>query len=255
MGAKNGKFRQEYRNGDVYDGHFVNGQRDGYGVYISAAGHRYEGMWKDDMRHGKGSLSFVSKHGGDASGTGWSGTYDGEWMNNKKHGHGVFKYLNGDKYEGKWVDGMKEGYGIYTYHNGDRYEGLFQQNDMHGHGKFTSSNGDVVVGHWRKDVQHGPCLFIGSDGTKREERWENGERVLVTEVKDQFSEEQLSKVGGSRDIDDLLEHASESKANDRQRKQPDSDSVFTIEDSDNVDTRQDTSSESAVGELQDVATD
>ena len=35
-----------------YQGHWVNGVRDGYGVFYYANGSRYEGYWKDNMKEG-----------------------------------------------------------------------------------------------------------------------------------------------------------------------------------------------------------
>jgi len=106
MGQRNGKgLEVTYPNGDNYKGDFVNGQREGEGLYISKEGHRYEGMWKNDMRHGAGTLTFASSGGKD--GAKWAGSYEGEWHMNKKEGRGIFSYPNGDRYEGEWKDGKK----------------------------------------------------------------------------------------------------------------------------------------------------
>ncbi|KAI9017402.1 hypothetical protein BC832DRAFT_527486, partial [Gaertneriomyces semiglobifer] len=44
-----------------YIGHWLDGKRDGYGVFQYASGALYEGEWKDDMKHGHGK--YVSEHG------------------------------------------------------------------------------------------------------------------------------------------------------------------------------------------------
>lgn len=37
----------------MYDGDFVNGLRHGFGTFYYANGAKYEGGWKDNMKHGK----------------------------------------------------------------------------------------------------------------------------------------------------------------------------------------------------------
>ena len=37
----------------MYDGELKNGLRHGQGVFYYANGAKYEGMWKDNMKHGK----------------------------------------------------------------------------------------------------------------------------------------------------------------------------------------------------------
>ena len=44
------------QNGDVYEGHYLDGFRTGYGVYTFATGDVYKGYWKDNLRHGEGIL-------------------------------------------------------------------------------------------------------------------------------------------------------------------------------------------------------
>ena len=44
----------EKLNGDVYQGEFMNDKANGYGVYTHKEGSRYEGHWKDDIKHGFG---------------------------------------------------------------------------------------------------------------------------------------------------------------------------------------------------------
>jgi antitoxin component YwqK of YwqJK toxin-antitoxin module len=37
----------------MYDGEFVNGLRHGFGMFFYASGAKYEGRWKNNMKHGK----------------------------------------------------------------------------------------------------------------------------------------------------------------------------------------------------------
>lgn len=38
---------------NMFDGDFVNGLRHGYGTFYYANGAKYEGGWKNNMKHGK----------------------------------------------------------------------------------------------------------------------------------------------------------------------------------------------------------
>ena len=35
--------------------------------------------------------------------------YDGDWKDDVRHGKGVFEYTNGDKYDGDWADDIQHG--------------------------------------------------------------------------------------------------------------------------------------------------
>ena len=41
--------RKIYDTGDVYEGHFLNNKKNGYGVYKFADGDTYEGEWKENL--------------------------------------------------------------------------------------------------------------------------------------------------------------------------------------------------------------
>lgn len=43
----------QYPLRNMYDGDFMNGLRHGYGTFYYANGAKYEGGWKDNMKHGK----------------------------------------------------------------------------------------------------------------------------------------------------------------------------------------------------------
>jgi hypothetical protein len=69
---------EDWAGGDVYEGEWMNGKRNGKGTYTSDNGDVLEGEWKDDKKHGKGKLTLAN---GDV--------YDGNWENDKKHGIGT----------------------------------------------------------------------------------------------------------------------------------------------------------------------
>jgi hypothetical protein len=68
----------------------------------------YDGGWVDDMRSGKGTMTYPN---GDV--------YDGNWKANQMNGQGKLTYKNGDVYEGNWVDGKENGTGTMTSATGE----------------------------------------------------------------------------------------------------------------------------------------
>lgn len=45
-----------YANGDTYKGNFVDGRKEGNGVYIDSNGNTYEGNFVKNLKHGKGTF-------------------------------------------------------------------------------------------------------------------------------------------------------------------------------------------------------
>ena len=86
--------KKEYQNGK-YTGDYINGKREGKGIYIYNSGDKYEGEYKNDL----------------------------------KEGYGIYTYSNGDVYEGNHKAGLFDGKGIYKYAEGDIYDGEYK-NDL-----------------------------------------------------------------------------------------------------------------------------
>lgn len=47
--------------------------------------------------------------------------YEGEWKDDKFHGKGTYKFLGGEHYSGGWEFGEKSGIGTYYYADGSVY--------------------------------------------------------------------------------------------------------------------------------------
>ncbi len=43
--------------------------------------------------------------------------YEGYWRKNLKHGKGTYRFRNGDILEANWKDDLKHGRSVYTYAN------------------------------------------------------------------------------------------------------------------------------------------
>ena len=114
-----------YKDGEEYKGElkeFKIFKFHGNGKYVYKNGDIYEGEWKNGKKEGKGTLCYSN---GDK--------YEGEWKRGKREGKGIFYYKqNKKKYDGEWKNDEKEGKGIlyYTDKNAfyDRFEGIWEKN-------------------------------------------------------------------------------------------------------------------------------
>lgn len=127
--------------------------RHGYGVMKYPSGNNYEGMWRNDLKHGNGVMTWRdvdelytgSWFNGHPHGYGehiWGDStaktvkkqmcnlYRGNFNRGKREGLGTFFYMNGSQYTGQWVNDMKEGEGVFIHPDGKIYAGLFLANRM-----------------------------------------------------------------------------------------------------------------------------
>jgi hypothetical protein len=114
-----------------YEGSFVHGKRDGYGVEESGDKVTcYCGAWKFNLRHGMGSQTVLGM-----------GVYVGEWKDDLRHGDGVFKSLQPNKchYQGEWRDGIRHGRAILRWNSGDSFACTFVKGKMVGPGLLQKS--------------------------------------------------------------------------------------------------------------------
>lgn len=167
-----GKARVTYVNGDTFAGTFdAEKNKQGEGVYVwmkpgeeegtTVEKARYEGMFKDNLKHGVGAMIYPNKD-----------VYAGEWFENKMQGEGSYTYSKTqDVYSGTWVDGKKQGKGRYEF-TADRsvlvghweagqlttgkwelkgaavYDGEFKLGKPFGPGQFTFESGLVQTGEY-----------------------------------------------------------------------------------------------------------
>jgi len=164
-----------------YEGGFKDGLRHGKGVLILGNGDSYAGEFERNNFHGEGILrlksddvfsgSFrVGKPSGKmkidyASGDG----YEGELKLGKYHGTGKLVY-HGKKgtYEGEWSNGLSHGKGSRMYCNGSKYVGEFLNGEIHGNGIMYYVNGDQYVGELRFGHLHGKGCYAYAFGDRYE---------------------------------------------------------------------------------------
>jgi len=127
-----------------YEGVFKENMRHGFGKYVLPDGSEYTGDWREGEMHGRGVLT-------------WSdgSVYDGEWKDGKRHGQGLLRVSDGFVYDGMWVNGAMDGRGSAIYPGGQRYEGLFSHGRREGRGTIYFANDLWYSGRFRDDVVDG----------------------------------------------------------------------------------------------------
>lgn len=175
-GKKDGRGALKYKNGDVYEGSFKEDLFDGLGILTMTNGMRYEGNWQRGQFHGKGTLVHPSGK-----------KYDGQWQYGLKHGSGTLIRVNGDNYVGEWANN-KVGHNIYyqyiliprnlniwAFLNPDLTAFFLQR---HGQGTLdqTNSDGTIYSGTFFEGKYDGNGTVKYRDGSKYEGLWRTGER-------------------------------------------------------------------------------
>lgn len=166
-GVDNSEYRTAHKsvNGEIYEGQFKNGLRDGLGTCVYTNGDMYEGEWKDGIVHGKGLIT--DKNG--------NFVCDGEFHEGRLNGKATFQHADGSKYVGDWRENRRHGYGTYNDSDGNVYRGEWKDNLRQGHGISTDISGNSFEGEWFKDMRHGPGNLKGANGTLYEGVWKNNQ--------------------------------------------------------------------------------
>ena len=152
------------KKGNKYEGQFKNGVRHGKGTMIYKNGYKYEGEWVNGLREGHGKYFIDNPDKKD--------TFEGEFKKGKAEGKGVANYCNGDKYEGDYKNWNKDGKGIYYYFNGDKYEGDFKDDQAEGRGKYFYKCGDKYEGDFKNNTAEGRGIYYYNSGEKKGDRYE-----------------------------------------------------------------------------------
>lgn len=98
--AEGQKLRREY-TGDWYED-----KKHGRGTFFYKNGDRYDGYWVNGFPQGEGRMIYANEN-----------IYEGQWHEGKRNGYGVLTKRDGDHFEGHWVNDLREGQGSYFYHS------------------------------------------------------------------------------------------------------------------------------------------
>ena len=189
-GVPHGEGKLTYDDESVYEGEWVNDMRYGRGVMTFApSGDVYDGEWVNDVMSGHGIMTYkdIGVYTGkwendEKNGLGTvkfidGREYTGNWENDERNGQGTSRRSNGDvEYEGKWSENKKNGKGKMTYDNGDVYDGEWENDNRNGQGKMTYANGDKYEGEWDKDKKNGTGIYTYANGDKYEGEWDKDKK-------------------------------------------------------------------------------
>jgi hypothetical protein len=81
-----------YKNGDVYEGYFKEGVKEGFGILISKNGDKYVGRWEDGKKQGVGKEYLVANED----------FYQGEFDSDFRNGHGRLITKDLEVYDGEF---------------------------------------------------------------------------------------------------------------------------------------------------------
>jgi hypothetical protein len=138
----------------TYTGNIVEGNMQGLGLMVYVNGDQYEGNWKDNKRHGTGTMKYYYD----------GNSYTGNWEDDKKHATkkreiGIMNFKNGNIYKGQWENDMMHGNGELRFSNGDNYVGTFENNNRYGFGIYYYFNGTKYEGYWLDDKKDGKGIL------------------------------------------------------------------------------------------------
>lgn len=218
----NGNGIMIYFSGNIYEGTFKDGMRDGYGKYTNVIDeYDFEGYWKDDimtdfgtfkyyngniyngyvhdgLHHGKGKMEYINDK-----------IYDGEWFYGNKHGYGKLTYfncvspLNIKSYEGTWNNDKKSNVFTVTFDDNSFYKGdiEYMKNSAYPISKdnpptIVYSNGDIYVGELLEMKRYGKGILETASGCVYRGNWCNdmfdGEGMFIDINKNIFTCEWLN---------------------------------------------------------------
>ena len=185
-----GKGELYLKNGEKYEGIFINGKLNGIGRYINDKCICYEGIFNNGILEGKGIRIKTGEDGnkriykGDLKNYKKEGKgriecktyiYEGDFVNDKKKGKGKLIYNeNGNMYEGEFDNDDINGYGLYTFKNKHSYEGEFLNGFFHGKGLYKWPDGCYFKGEYIKGVREGNGEYKFSDGKIYKGPFSNG---------------------------------------------------------------------------------
>ena len=192
-GIREGKCTITYRNKDKFIGTLKEGKKDGYGEIFFKTNTTYKGGFKNNLYEGKGEI--ISKSGYYYKGEFLEGLrhgdncteikkdfkkYVGSFRRDKMNGKGIFEWYSGDNkddiYNGEFKDDLFEGFGTYKYCNGTIYKGEFFHGMKHGKGKEIYIDGSIYEGDYIEGQKNGKGIFQDIEGNIYEGNFYRGNK-------------------------------------------------------------------------------
>lgn len=171
--CQDGWGKWEFDNG-YYEGFWMNGKREGYGLYKWDQFGSYVGFWVNDKMEGYGSYENEEEKimsgmyaNGMLNGLGEESTKDDEFNRGFYKDHKLetpYTFISNNKDVGCTAGDCQSSYGRYTWDNGDFFTGYFK-NGMPFLGRYEFANGDIYQGMFNVSGQfHGQGRFFYAAG-------------------------------------------------------------------------------------------
>ncbi|TSK53751.1 Ankyrin repeat and MYND domain-containing protein 1 [Bagarius yarrelli] len=111
--------------------------RNGTGVQEWTDGSRYQGEFRNGLKHGDGTFTWPNGE-----------YYKGYFYKDYRHGRGNYFWPDGSQFMGKFYLNRKEGYGVHLFPDGTIFKGLYHANERLGPGVMTYPDDHQDVGMW-----------------------------------------------------------------------------------------------------------
>jgi hypothetical protein len=209
--CQKGKAAIIYPDLEYYEGQIdSNGMKHGTGIYYYKNGQIYDGQFVEDNRVGKGKLQYPD-----------GCSYIGQFIENNANGHGIFTDAKNNRYRsiidedeangetGQFVKGQLYGKGEIRFINGNIYVGLFKATKRDGQGKMVYNIPDeseyytgTYIGEWKRNKRQGQGTMKYDSGNSFTGKWmqdklEYGEFTEADGTKyiGQFNDNQYNGIG------------------------------------------------------------
>ncbi|CDW85222.1 UNKNOWN [Stylonychia lemnae] len=152
---KNGKGADFFNNGDTFVGYYKDGKPHGKGIYTWMNGSQYDGDFVDGLKHGVGVWK---KNKDDITGH----RFEGEYQYDRKHGYGEFYWQSGNIYKGSYQNDERDGYGEMYFTDGTTYKGDWTKGLQNGKGTLINPDNTFVEGHFHNNIFYGQNSPVSS---------------------------------------------------------------------------------------------
>eukprot|EP00483_Globobulimina_turgida_P000386 UN00386 len=162
--TKDGKAKVMYANGDTFEGEYIDGKKNGKGIYFwKEFQATYDGEWSMGIRRGNGKFTYSD-----------GSRYEGEWDNNYRSGSGTYMFANGDSYCGEYLDGKRRGEGICSYE--EDYSQLIGtwKDDKFISGQWRYNDNTEWIGSFQNNMPFGKGVFMFASGNQSHGTYDNG---------------------------------------------------------------------------------
>jgi hypothetical protein len=197
-GKKSGYGRLAYKNGDIYEGNWLNDKKHGEGFYSYENGDVFQGFFSNGVKSGAGSYMYA--RGELCSGTWVNGQMSVVNAFNDEDGRSIMKGETSKKHhfqpkttrkvlrstsplpttpsssssssatafgyvgERDTATGKRHGQGRMSFKNGDVHDGAWLNDKKHGHGTYFYENGDVFTGNFVYGLKSGEGSYLYARG-------------------------------------------------------------------------------------------